>query len=182
MSRPDQEKCRLCSKLSAAEANLRHGTQGNRCWDEVRCHNRRSYYRHRGVRNYNRKQQRRAIGVETMTSVPTSSKFHTITLEIPTPAIPAAIAHWYRETKDSPLHALGAELWIGNDRVAKIAPVHCLGLTQMQIKTLLLRILDCFSEHCGIKVERFRSLVELHPLNCSIRPCPMHPHELHHGN
>jgi hypothetical protein len=41
-----------------------------------------------------------------------------VTLEIPAPAIPAAVVHWYRETKDSPLHALGAELWVGNDRVA----------------------------------------------------------------
>lgn len=105
-----------------------------------------------------------------------------VTLEIPAPAIPAAIAHWYRETKSSPLHALGAELWIGNDRVAKIEAVHCLGLTEMQIKTLLVRILDGFSQHCGMKVERFRSSVELHPLNCPLRPCPIHPNELTRGN
>jgi len=180
MARPDQEKCRLCSKLSVKEAKQRHGTMGDCCWDEAHCHNRRSYYRHRGVRNYNRNQQRHQRQEQSAIELPLNCQI--VTLEIPAPAIPAAIAHWYRETKDSPLHALGAELWIGNDRVAKIAPVHCLGLTQMQIKTLLLRILDGFSEHCGIKVERFRSSVELHPLNCSIRPCPMHPHELHHGN
>jgi hypothetical protein len=98
-----------------------------------------------------------------------------VTLEIPAPAIPAAIVHWYRVTKDSPLHALGAELWVGNDRVAKIEPVHCLGLTELQVKTLLVRILDVFSQHSGIKVERFRSSVELHPHNCPIRPCPLYP-------
>jgi hypothetical protein len=97
------------------------------------------------------------------------------TLEVLAPAVPAAVVHWYRATKDSPLHALGAELWIGNNRVAQIEPVHCLGLTELQIKTLLLRILDVFSQHSGIKVERFRSSVELHPSNCPIRPCPLYP-------
>jgi hypothetical protein len=43
------------------------------------------------------------------------------------------------------------------------------------VKTLLLRILDGFSQHSGFKLERFRTAVELHPLNCPIRPCPLHP-------
>jgi hypothetical protein len=73
------------------------------------------------------------------------------------------------------LHALGAELWLGNDRVAKIEPVHCLGLTEAQVKTLLVRILEAFSQHRGIPVERFRASVELHPQNCPIRPCPLYP-------
>ena len=180
MPRPSQEKCRLCSKLSPAEAQQKHGSTGDNCWDASRCHDRRSYYRHRGVKNYNRKQQRH-LQQQIVVSQPTGTQ-NVITLEIPAPAIPAAIAHWYRETKTSPLHALGAEVWSGNDRVAKIAPVHCLGLTEMQIKTLLLRILDSFSQHCGMKVERFRSSVELHPLNCPLRPCPLHPSELSRGN
>lgn len=178
MARPDREKCMLCSKLSVEEAKQRHGQVGDRCWDEQHCHNRRSYYRHRGVRNYNRSQQRYQRQEQSAIVLPRQI----VTLEIPAPAVPAAIAHWYRETKTSPLHALGAELWIGNDRVAKIAPVHCLGLTEMQIKTLLVRILDGFSQHCGMKVERFRSSVELNPLNCPLRPCSLHPGELSRGN
>jgi hypothetical protein len=172
MARPDSEKCRLCSKLSSAEAQQRHGATADGCWDDQKCHNRRSYYRHRGIRNHTRKQQRRN---ETQNEVKESDRATTVTIEIPVPAIPAAVVHWYRETKDSPLHALGAELWVGNDRVAKIEPVHCLGLTELQVKTLLLRILDGFSQHSGLKLERFRTAVELHPLNCSIRPCPLHP-------
>jgi hypothetical protein len=97
------------------------------------------------------------------------------TLEVPVPALPAAVVHWYRATKDSPLHALGAELWIGNDRVATIAPVHCLGLTEAQVKILLVRILEAFSQQGRGKVERFRASVELHPDNCPIRPCPLYP-------
>jgi hypothetical protein len=172
MARPDSEKCRLCSKLSSQEAQARHGKMGDGCWDDTKCHNRRSYYRHRGIRNHTRKQRRRNDMPNLMKQ---GDRATTVTLEIPVPAIPAAVVHWYRETKDSPLHALSAELWMGNDRVAKIAPVHCLGLTELQIKTLLLRILDGFSQHTGLKIERFRTAVELHPLNCPIRPCPLHP-------
>jgi hypothetical protein len=172
MARPDQEKCRLCSKLDSQEAQQRHGPDGDGCWNPKVCHNRRSYYRHRGVRNHIRK-QRRGQQAESESRVSTSAQV--ATLEVLAPAVPAAVVHWYRITKDAPLHALGAELWMGNDRVAKIEPVHCLGLTEAQVKTLLVRILDVFSQHSGIKVERFRSSVELHPHNCPIRPCPLYP-------
>lgn len=176
MSRSLSEKCRLCSKLSSAQAQQLHGAGGDGCWDAKRCHDRRSYYRHRGVKNYNRKQRRQQQLQQEFD--PTQI----VTLSIPVPATPAVIAHWYRETKTSPLHALGAELWVGNDRVAKIEPVHCLGLTELQIKTLLVRILDGFSQHSGIRIERFRSSVELNPLNCPIRSCPLHPTESDNGN
>ncbi len=173
MARPDSDKCRLCAKLTVQEAQQRHGPSGDGCWDAKYCHNRRSYYRHRGLRNHLRK-QRRQQDLPQEAAKPIAVELH-----LPAPAAPAAIMHWYRETKDSPLHALGAELWMGNDRVAKIAPLHCLGLTEQQVKALLIRILGEFSQHSGLKIERFRSAVELHPLNCPIRPCPLHPEVSH---
>jgi hypothetical protein len=169
MARPDQEKCRLCSKLDSQTAQQRHGAAGDGCWNPKYCHNRRSYYRHRNVRNPVRKQRRRGQETEG------SGAARITTLDVLAPAVPAAVVHWYRATKDSPLHAIGAELWVGNDRVAKIEPVHCLGLTEGQVKTLLVRILDVFSQQGGIKVERFRAAVDLHPQNCPIRPCPLYP-------
>lgn len=175
MSRQVSEKCRLCSKLSPAQAQQVHGAGSDGCWDAKRCHDRRSYYRHRGVKNYNRKQRQQ----QPQAAVDSTQL---ITLSIPVPAAPAAVAYWYRENRTSPLHALGAELWIGNNRVAKIEPVHCLGLTEIQIKTLLVRILDGFSQHSGIKIERFRSSVELNPLNCPIHSCPLHPTESDNEN
>ncbi|WP_250123518.1 hypothetical protein [Chroococcidiopsis sp. CCMEE 29] len=183
MARPDQEKCRLCSKLTSQEAQQRHGPNEDGCWDAKYCHNRRSYYRHRGVRNHVRKQRRQVQQAEPLSSEPEVSRAARVaTLEVLAPAVPAAIAHFYRQTKDSPLHALGAELWMGNDRIAKIEPVHCLGLTEMQVKNLLVRILDGFSQYSGMKVERFRSSVELNPLNCPIYPCPLHPSETNYGS
>jgi hypothetical protein len=166
--------------LDIAAAKREHGDEGTGCWDNNRCHDRRSYYRHRGVKNYNRRQQYRQQQRNPSAIVPVSSNANgkspsVVTLEIPAPAAPAAVMFWYRETKQSPLHAIGAELWMGNDRVATIEPVHCLGLSEMQIKTLMLRILDGFSQHCGQKIERFRSSVELHPQCCPLKPCPLHP-------
>ena len=176
MARPDQEKCRLCSKLSAQEAQQRHGPDGDGCWDAKHCYNRRSYYRHRGLRNHVRKQRRRSQQTESVAAnSEATDSTRVATLDVLAPAVPAAVVHWYRVTKDAPLHAVGAELWMGNDRVAKVEPLHCLGLTESQVKTLLLRILDSFSQHSSIKVERFRFSVELHPQNCPIRPCPLYP-------
>lgn len=178
MARPDQEKCRLCSKLTTQEAQQRHGAQGDGCWDPKYCHNRRSYYRHRGVRNQGRKQRRREAACQSYDSAEAASPLITgrvVKLEVNAPAVSAAVVHWYRATKDAPLHALGAELWISNDRVAKIEPVHCLGLTEAQVKMLLVRILEAFSQQGGMKIERFRASVELHPDNCPIRPCPLYP-------
>ena len=89
MPRPSQEKCRLCSKLSTAEAQLKHGSTGDNCWDPSRCHDRRSYYRHRSIKNYNRKQRRHLLQ-QVVLSEPTANH-NVITLDIPVPAIPAAI-------------------------------------------------------------------------------------------
>ncbi len=175
MARPDREKCRLCSKLSSQEAQQHHGSNGDGCWDPKYCHNRRSYYRHRGMRNQLRKQRQREGQAKQASSGPEATSVRVATLKVLAPAVPAAVVHWYRTTRDSPLHALGAEFWMGDDRIARVEPVHCLGLTELQVKTLLLQILHTFSQHSGIEVNRFRSSVELHPHNCPIRPCPLYP-------
>lgn len=190
MSRPDSEKCRLCAKLSVEVAQQRHGASGDGCWDAKYCHNRRSYYRHRGVRNYQRQQQRQQASQRSLDESSELAKLNQLDqldqsgqpglqpvalLKIPAPAAPAAVVYWYRETKAAPLHALSAELWMGNHRVAKIAPIHSLGLSEQQIRALLTQFLSEFSQHCGQKIERFRAAVELDPLNCPIRPCPLHP-------
>ena len=177
MSRPDSEKCRLCAKLSVEAAQQKHGADGDGCWDAKYCHNRRSYYRHRGVRNYQRQQrrQRAQSSQSDQAELNSDAPLQLKVLNVPAPAAPAAVVYWYRETKDAPLHALSAELWMGNHRVAKIEPIHCLGLSESQIRALLTHFLSEFSQHCSVKVERFRSAVELHPLNCPIRPCPLHP-------
>jgi len=162
------EKCRLCSKLSSIDAQLAHGKEKDNCWNPARCYDRRSHYRRRGVLNEKRRLKRRGNGRS-------GSRVELLKVEVPSGS--AAVVHWYRETKDSPLHALSAELWLDGKRKAMIEPVHTLGLSELQIRTLLVRILDGFSNSAGVKVERFRDAVELKPILCPIRPCPLHPGE-----
>jgi hypothetical protein len=173
MPRVPNEKCRLCSKLSDEQAKRLHGTEGDRCWVGQPCHDRRSYYRHREAKNYRRRQQRQTQQQATEHILDGSSPV--ITLHVPAPAVPAAVALWYRETKTSLLHAVGAELWLGDTRAARVEPVHCLGLTESQIEALLRQFLVEFSKCAQVEIKRFRASVELNPQNCPIRPCPLHP-------
>lgn len=50
------------------------------------------------------------------------------------PNIPAVAIHFYRQRKDEPLHALGIELWIGQQRKTSLQPVHTMGWTEQQVK------------------------------------------------
>ncbi len=50
MARSLNRKCLECSKLSVEEARQLHGPQDNGCWDDSRCHKRRSHYRSFGMR------------------------------------------------------------------------------------------------------------------------------------
>lgn len=162
MSRPSSEKCRLCSKLSAQEAQRRHAEEGDQCWDATHCHQRRSYYRYRSSYNSNRRQSRRAQ--EDNIEV------------VPVPAVPAAVLYLYRQRVDAPIHAVGAELWVGQQKKAAIAPVHCFGLTAGQIAAYLQQVLQVFSQKYGEgkRLDKFATHVELDPQTCLIRPCPLH--------
>jgi hypothetical protein len=169
MPRPVNEKCRRCSKLTEEQAKRQHGVEGDDCWAGQPCHDRRSYYRHREAKNHRRRQQR------STTSAPLIDNAPVVTISLPSPAIPAAIAQFYRETKSSPLHAIGAELWLGNHRALRIDPIHCMGMGESQVEQFLKAALTCFSTHAQQKIERFRASVELHPENCPLHPCPLHP-------
>uniref|UniRef100_B8HZM6 Uncharacterized protein n=1 Tax=Cyanothece sp. (strain PCC 7425 / ATCC 29141) TaxID=395961 RepID=B8HZM6_CYAP4 len=39
VARPDQEKCCLCAKLTAQEAQHHHGPEGDGCWTPPVCYN-----------------------------------------------------------------------------------------------------------------------------------------------
>ncbi len=162
MPRSSQEKCRLCSKLSAEVARQRHGSEGTGCWDDALCHQRRSYYRSRELYNKSRRLKR-----QSSESTP---------LQVPIPPVPAAVLHLYRERVDAPLHAIGAELWLGQEKKAAIEPVHCLGLTSRQVATYLQEVLQVFSHKYDVAIAKFAAQVELDPSRCLIEPCPLHFH------
>jgi len=107
MSRPESEKCRRCSKLSALEARQRY-----ECWSDEknRCNMRRSCYRSRDRYNQSRRQKYHA----------TLGQLSPI--EVVPPEVPAMVLQFYRERKCVPLHALGVEQWIDQyKRAVKVA-------------------------------------------------------------
>lgn len=151
------QKCRSCAKLSANEAIALHGAEGTGCWVQSICPKRRYYYRNRDLLN---KKRRKGAAKEPIELLP--------------PTAPAAILHLYRERVDAPLHAVGAELWLGQQRQQEIAAVHCLGLTPGQIAAHLQAVLQRLSEECDRPLAKFAAQVELHPSQCPIDPCPLH--------
>jgi hypothetical protein len=71
----------------------------------------------------------------------------TVLTVVPT-VVPAAVLYLYRARVDDPLHAIGAELWLGQVKVAEIEPVHTMGLMPVQVKGFLKEILTAFRGKC----------------------------------
>jgi hypothetical protein len=132
------------------------------------CHKRRSYYRNRDRYNASKRKQYRGVAV---TAEVDDGKGTVLTV-VPT-VVPAAVLYLYRARVDDPLHAIGAELWLGQSKVAQIEPVHTMGLMPAQIKVFLKEILTAFSAQVP-GVTQFEVQKELSPDCCPIRPCPLH--------
>ena len=121
-----RDKCRQCSKLTLVQALEKHGPEGNGCWEGEPCHKRRTYYRHR--ERYNRSRRLKYKGEQESVA-----QLEGISL----PTIPAVIIHFYRQRKDSELHALGSELWVGQRKRESLPPVHTLGWTEGDVKNYI---------------------------------------------
>ena len=154
--------CFQCSKLSTAEA------QTKPCWDAVRCPNRRHYQRNKARISQQRSQSR---PVESSDNVPR-------TIVIDPPIGTAVSIIFYRERQDAPVHALAAEVWQGTEKVLKVEPMHCIGLSPAQVVGVMTEILKACSSELGVELTKFASKVELHPSQCPISSCP----QWHHNN
>jgi hypothetical protein len=163
MPKTASEKCRLCAKLSAEEAIARHGPDGTNCWAGEPCHKRRTYYRNRDRYNGNRR---------TVYDQQTGKK--PVVLAIAPPSVASAELHLYRARVDAPLHAIGAELRLGHQVVAKIESVHAQGLSAAQVKGFLRDVLSAFSVQAGEDLGKFEVQQERSPKLCPIHPCPLH--------
>jgi hypothetical protein len=174
MGRLLNKKCLACSALDVNQAKQQYGTEGDNCWDDSRCHKRRSHYRHRGERNATRVLKRQLQQQVTQPQL--------VHLCVSTPPVSSAVLILYSEHPDNfkdgiPIHAIGAELWIENQRQAQIEPIHCFGMRGDKVTALLPQILEAFSEYVG-NGKRFTSFsvkVHRHVRDCPLRPCPFHP-------
>ena len=167
-----------------------HGPEGDgsNCWNPKRCDDRRYSYRAAPIRNEVRKQRRRqqvvteavggsstvqAVG-ESQSSRSRSNRAQAVAVPMLEVATPHAYLYYFRRSKNAPVHALMAQLWIG-DQLRARACFHVTGGGSVQIKAQLLHVLESFSDIAGVKVPYFRDEVELMPDQCPLRPCPLHP-------
>jgi hypothetical protein len=137
--------CSACSKIDISEVKLKH------CWDEKRCHRRRSDERRKADRSVHDAKGRESIEVES-------------------PQIYHGILQLWREPReDAPLHAIGLEIKLGDESIAIVAPVHCAGWMPSQVHQYIDRIVEFTSEKYQFK--KFSSFVILSPSRCSIQGC-----------
>jgi hypothetical protein len=173
------------------EAIAQHGPEGDGCWAGQACHDRRSYYRHRSRRQkamrgrYLERIQGRESDV-----IPTEQVHRPLepeTLSIPTPAIPSAILITYAKKlvssrqSDVVIHAIAAELWVGQARIMELDPVHTFGWSPKDVETYLAKVLSQFQQHYQAQYgnssphgfQRFAEHVQRHAEECPIGDCPV---------
>ncbi len=155
-------KCQLCSKLSLEQALQEHGPEGGDCWEGEPCHKRRTYYRHH--ERYNRSRRLKYRGEKE-----TSAQL----VGIPIPSIPAVVIHFYRKRKDDELHALGAELWVGQQKRESLPPVHTLGWTEGDVKAYIRGLVKEYGRKYELQISGIAATVELDPCLCLLTPCPL---------
>lgn len=117
--------------------------EGDGCWNDLKCHKRRSHYRHRSERNLKRVVLRQIQGVpdtpetiEFSPSLPLSKQFPVLILYTDHPPHPK---------QKILVHAVGAELWLGTEKQVRIEPVHSFALSKEQFHALTQQILKRFS-------------------------------------
>ena len=148
-SRETPAKCLRCAPLSPAEARAKHPN----CWDDKLCTARRFYINNRDRINQKRARKR----IETK---------H----QIPVPQVNYGILQVWREMReDSPIHAIGVEIWEQNTKIAMVAPVHCAGWLPNQVHEYLRQVLEVLGTEYGFK--KFASQELINPSQCPIRPC-----------
>lgn len=59
-------KCQKCAQLSAEQAQVLHGVEGDGCWNPKVCYSRRSYARHRDRKNQQRNRTRQESVLKTL--------------------------------------------------------------------------------------------------------------------
>lgn len=168
MPRRINQKCQHCARLDVEAAVSLHGPTGDNCWNPQICHRKRSHYRHRDDNNAIRRRLRRSG--QSVTSYPT--------LEVesvpppPPPISAAAVLVLYRQHSDAPVHAVAAEVWQGEHKIAEVKAVHCSGLRADKVTAYIKELLSSLNQQFG--VIRFEDKIKEIPIeHCPITPCPL---------
>jgi len=168
MPRRVNKKCLHCASLSIEAVIELHGAKGDNCWEPKTCHRRRSHYRKREDINAIRRRLRRDGGV-SITSQQTEA------LEIIPPqltAAPSAVLVLYRQHPNAPVHAVAAEVWQGNQKLAYVQPIHCMGMRADKVTAYIRELLGSLSQQ--FPLTRFEDVVKEIPVeHCPITNCPL---------
>jgi hypothetical protein len=63
--------------------------------------------------------------------------------QVSAPDVKYGILHVWRENReDSPIHAIGVEIWEQNTKIAMVAPIHCAGWLPNQVHEYLRQVLE----------------------------------------
>mgnify|MGYP001797757953 FL=1 len=161
-------KCVACVSLSAAQARQQHGPNGDGCWDEKRCHRKRSHYRNRRDSN----EKRRALYQQDV-ATRADDEVETVSLDVAESSMPYANLYiWREKRKDAPVHAIGATVIHNGQKVLEVKPIHCAGYRRRQLERYVSqKILPYLTERYGIT--HFVNEVRLEPIECPIPGCPL---------
>lgn len=172
MSRHISSKCLTCSHLTAEEARRLHGLDGDQCWDDLKCHKRRSHYRNRSERNLKRVISRQS---KSESDLPEIIRLPTGFTQV-APFVTLYVDDPHQGRKLTNVHAVGAELWIDEEPQVRIEPIHCFSLSVKEFNSLARQILKAFSDHYGNDKEFkvFTEAIYRDKLHCPIRPCPLY--------
>jgi hypothetical protein len=151
MAKQIPEKCKRCAPLTPSDARAKHPN----CWDDKLCTARRFYINNRD--RINQKRSRKRIETNHQVSVP-DVKYGILQV-------------WRENREDSPIHAIGVEIWGCNNKIAMVAPVHCAGWLPSQVHEYLRQVLEVLGAEYGFK--KFASQVLISPEQCEIYSCPL---------
>ena len=152
--------CAACSKLSAAQARQKN------CWDDNRCPDRRSYHRTKAATAIRRKERRQNAAISHELGSATEPTDPIV------PNIYAAELCLWINLSNNTIHAIGARLYCGGVLTDRIEAIHCLGLTEAQLKQAGRNILLALSaQHDGIALAKFRVIKEFDSTLCPLTDC-----------
>jgi hypothetical protein len=157
------QKCFKCAMLTAEVAKEIHGIDGDNCWNPSVCYSRRSHARHRDRRNQSRALKRSSVIAEEIK----------IDVEEFADTVFAVLIVYRPPGAETPVHAIAAEIWKGQEKIAAVQAIHCVGLVRSQILAYVKKMLEVLGSNYGIK--KFATLERLDPDRCPIRPCPHYP-------
>ena len=90
----------------------------------------------------------------------------------PSPVALAAILVLYRHHPNTPVHAVAAEVWRGEHKLAEVKAIHCMGMRADKVTAYIKELLLSLNQPFGIT--RFENITKEIPIDyCPIVPCPL---------